>query len=99
MEDQAYMLKETGDVSRPFETEYGWHIFKLIKKYPLLPYEHMQEQIIQQLGNSNRSAILKKDLANKLSGNYKISQIDREGLRPGSNGSCCSEGTRYSDDQ
>lgn len=80
MEDQAYMLKAIGDVSRPFETEYGWHIFKLINKYPLLPYEQMQEQIIQQLGNSNRSAILKKDLANKLSGNYKISQIDREGL-------------------
>lgn len=81
MEDQAYMLKEIGDVSRPFETEYGWHIFKLIKKYPLLPYEQMQEQIVQQLGNSNRSAILKKDLSNKLSRNYKISQIDREGLR------------------
>lgn len=80
MEDQAFMLKENGDVSRPFETEYGWHIFKLIKKYPLLPYDQMQEQIVQQLGNSNRSAILKKDLANKLSGNYKVSQIDRHGL-------------------
>ncbi len=80
MEDQAYLLKEPGDVSIPFETEYGWHIFKLIKKYPLPPYDQMQEQIVQQLGNSNRSVILKKELANKLSRNYKISQIDRQNL-------------------
>ena len=80
MEDQAFALKEPGDISRPFETEYGWHIFKLIKKYPLLPFDQLHDQIVQQLGNSNRSAILKKDLANKLAGSYKITQIDRQGL-------------------
>lgn len=80
MEDQAFALREPGDVSRPFETEYGWHIFKLIKKYPLQPYEQLHDQIVQQLGNNNRSAILKKDLANKLAGNYKITQIDKQGL-------------------
>lgn len=80
MEDQAFSLRETGDVSRPFETEYGWHIFKLIKKYPLQPYDQLHDQIVQQLSSSNRSAILRKDLANKLAGSYKITQLDKQGL-------------------
>ncbi len=34
-EQQAYSLKKKGDISKPFQTEYGWHILKLIDKFPV----------------------------------------------------------------
>lgn len=34
-EDVAFSLKNKGDISKPFATEYGWHILKLADKKPV----------------------------------------------------------------
>lgn len=33
-ETQAFALEQPGDVSKPFKTEFGWHILKLVSKTP-----------------------------------------------------------------
>jgi peptidyl-prolyl cis-trans isomerase SurA len=33
-EEQAFRLSNKGEISKPFSTEYGWHILKLIEKKP-----------------------------------------------------------------
>ena len=80
MEDQAFALKEIDEVSKPFESPFGWHIFKLKKKYPLLPYAQMKGNIFTQLQNGNRSVILKKELAQKLSKGYEINSVSLKQL-------------------
>jgi peptidyl-prolyl cis-trans isomerase SurA len=34
-EDVAFSLKNKGEISKPFATEYGWHILKLLDKKPV----------------------------------------------------------------
>jgi peptidyl-prolyl cis-trans isomerase SurA len=34
-EDVAFSLKTKGEISKPFATEYGWHILKLLDKKPI----------------------------------------------------------------
>ena len=35
----AFELQTIGDVSTPFQTKYGWHIVKLLNKYPVESFE------------------------------------------------------------
>lgn len=70
-EDIAFNLHE-GQISEPFKTVYGWHIVKLIKKYPLLTYQEMEQELKIKVQNDQRSEIISKSLAKKLKSTYKL---------------------------
>jgi len=59
-EDAAFSLKSPGDVSAPIQTEYGFHIIKLVQKYPMKPYDSMQAQIKRQVDNDSRSQMARE---------------------------------------
>ena len=54
-ESAAFALKKVGDVSQPVQTDYGFHILKLLAKYPLKPYDSMYSQIKRQVENDSRA--------------------------------------------
>lgn len=54
-EDAAFALKKPGDVSKPVQTEFGYHIIKLIKKLPLQPYDSMKSEIKNLVQNDSRA--------------------------------------------
>lgn len=56
-EDAAFSLKKPGDVSSPVETEYGYHIIRLIKKHPLQPFDSISKQLAQQIDKDARAQI------------------------------------------
>ncbi|MDP2089581.1 MAG: peptidylprolyl isomerase [Flavobacteriaceae bacterium] len=64
-EDVAFNLKE-GEFSKPFKTVYGWHILKLLKKYPLQTFQEMEAELKNKVQNDQRSEIITKSLAKKL---------------------------------
>ncbi|MDP3352609.1 MAG: peptidylprolyl isomerase, partial [Flavobacteriaceae bacterium] len=70
-EDIAFSLQE-GQISKPFKTIYGWHIIKLIKKYPLLSYQDLESELKIKVQNDQRSEIITKSLAKKLKSSYKF---------------------------
>mgnify|MGYP003393013896 CR=1 FL=1 len=70
-EDVAFSLNE-GQISKPFKTDYGWHILKLIKKFPLLSYQELENELKIKVQNDERSEIITKSLAKKLKSTYKI---------------------------
>jgi peptidyl-prolyl cis-trans isomerase SurA len=77
-EDVAFSLKEDGEISAPFKTEYGWHIIRRDEFKPTESYEELLPNLTRKVSRDMRSqttdklfiANKKKELGYKL---YKSS--------------------------
>lgn len=58
-EKAAFALNNPGDVSAPVQTDYGFHIIKLIKKFPLKPYDSLKSQLKRKVENDYRAQVAK----------------------------------------
>lgn len=56
-EKAAYALKSPGDISKPIQTEYGFHIIKLVEKYPVGTYEEMKDKLTQRINKDMRAEV------------------------------------------
>lgn len=72
-EDAVFGLQNPRDFSEPFETMYGWHIVKLIEKFPLEPFKELESKIKFKVLRDDRSVVLKNTLNEKLASKYKVS--------------------------
>lgn len=70
--DVAFSLKNKGDVSKPFKTKFGWHIVKLIDKYPVKSYDELKDFITKKIEKGDRSVVVGKSMANKLKKKYHV---------------------------
>lgn len=73
-EEQCFALKNPGDISKPFMTDYGWHMVKLIEKKPLKDYEGSKETIIQRMARDSRVNNLKDVAYRRMIEKYKLSE-------------------------
>lgn len=71
-EEVAFSLTNENDFSKPFKSQYGWHILKLLKKYPVGSYADLYEKLESKVKNSSRAIVVEKSLAKKISEDYKI---------------------------
>ncbi|MFK7782488.1 peptidylprolyl isomerase [Psychroserpens sp.] len=71
-EDVAFSLKENGDVSEPFMTDFGWHIVKLIEKKGVQPFEDVEATFVNKVRRDSRSRLINTALANELNLKYKV---------------------------
>jgi peptidyl-prolyl cis-trans isomerase SurA len=67
---QISALKNLGDITEPFLTNYGWHIVKLIDKKPIGTYEEKVPEIKQKIARNDRAATSKKAFLSKLKKEY-----------------------------
>ena len=68
--DIAFALKNKGDVSKPFKTKFGWHIVKLIEKYPVESFDKMKDKLTQKVEKGERSVLIGKSIVEKLKKKY-----------------------------
>ena len=68
--DISFTLENENDVSKPFQTKFGWHIVKLIEKYPIKSFEKMKESLTQKVEKGERSILIGKSIATKLKKKY-----------------------------
>jgi peptidyl-prolyl cis-trans isomerase SurA len=73
-EEQCFALKNAGDLSKPFMTEYGWHLVKLIEKIPVKGYEDSKDYIKQRMANDPRVNNLKGIAYNRILAKYKFTE-------------------------
>jgi peptidyl-prolyl cis-trans isomerase SurA len=74
-EDAAFALKNTGDLSEPVRTDYGYHIIKLIKKMPLRPFDSMKAELKKKVEKDGRIEVAREQYTYKIKQklNYKDS--------------------------
>ena len=78
--DEAFKLTEEGEISQPFQTPYGWHIAKLIKKYPVDTFENLKAKLTDQVNKDERSNLIGDSVIKRLFNEYKIT-VNKESLQ------------------
>ncbi|MNK17095.1 Chaperone SurA precursor [compost metagenome] len=71
-EDQAFALKQAGDISAPFESQHGWHIVKLIEKHKDKPFEEIKGEFENKIRKDERSKLIEKSMTEKLKKKYTV---------------------------
>ena len=71
-ENNAFSLRNIGDISAPFKTEYGWHIIKLLEKQEIPLFEDVKVDLKRKIERDSRSELSKKALYKKLHSTYKV---------------------------
>ncbi|GAB1308988.1 peptidylprolyl isomerase [Urechidicola sp. KH5] len=71
-EKEAFALEVEGSYSKPFKTNYGWHIVKLIKKYPIGSFDETKESIVNKVKRGERADIVNNSIVNKLKKQYNL---------------------------
>lgn len=71
-EDNAFALKEIGDLSQPFKTNFGWHIAKLYAKKGMDTFEAEKNKLQTKVKRDTRSQILNDKRVAKLLLNYNL---------------------------
>lgn len=69
-EEAAFSLKKSGEISKPINSFYGWHIIKLIESKGLGTYEELKPEMISKLSEGPISAVKKRIYINKLKTEY-----------------------------
>ncbi|QJX46048.1 peptidylprolyl isomerase [Hymenobacter taeanensis] len=64
-EEAAFKLQKPGDLSKPVQTPYGWHIIRLLEKQPIPSFEAMEPTLKSKVAKDsraelNRAAFLKR---------------------------------------
>jgi len=80
-EDAAFALKNDGDFSKPIKTQYGWHIIKRIKWYPVPSFEEMKEGLESRVAKDERSKTTQNSFVEKLKVEYKFKDKSSKGLK------------------
>ncbi len=71
-ENTAFNLQNVNDISKPFKTDYGWHIVKLLNKKLIPDFEILKPELIEKVKRDERSKLIDKALVNTLKAKYKV---------------------------
>ena len=69
-EKEAFALKNTNDISEPFQTQFGYHIIKLLDKKPVGSYEDLKPAILKSFSYDGRANAAKNAMVEKLKKEY-----------------------------
>lgn len=76
-EKAAFALKNTGDISEPVRTSYGWHILKLIENKPLGSYEELQGDLKQKVQKDSRSELSRSSMISRIKTKYNFKEVPK----------------------
>jgi peptidyl-prolyl cis-trans isomerase SurA len=80
-DNAAFSMKKPGDVAGPVQTDYGFHILRLLSRTPLKPFDSLQESIRRRVENDSRSSIAHDQFMYKIKQEHGFKEYP-EALKP-----------------
>jgi peptidyl-prolyl cis-trans isomerase SurA len=71
-ETTAFELSKSNPLSKPIQTQFGWHILKFVNKKPVKPFEELKSDLENQVGKDSRSQLVKAKMLQRLLTKYQI---------------------------
>jgi peptidyl-prolyl cis-trans isomerase SurA len=71
----AFSLTRPGEISDPFQTQYGWHIIRLERKIPLAPFEELSTSLKSRVNRDERTQVSKQALGTKLRKEFLYTEV------------------------
>ena len=68
--DISFSLQNIGDISEPFQTKFGWHIVKLLKKIPVKSFKASLNYLTKKVEKGDRSILIGKSITDELKQKY-----------------------------
>lgn len=79
-EAAAFGLEKENDISKPFQSDFGWHVVKLYKKEGLKPFDELKVELENKVKRDSRSQIINNSRVRELKSRYKI--VENQGVLP-----------------
>jgi len=79
-EAAAFALDKNGDISKPIQTAYGWHLLKLIDKKGLASYDEMKSDLERKIKHDERANMAQQSFLAKLRTDYNY-KLDDSAIR------------------
>ncbi|WP_281847460.1 peptidylprolyl isomerase [Olleya namhaensis] len=73
-EDQAFALEQAKDVSKPFKSEFGYHIVKLIEKHGMKSFSELAPELKNKIKRDSRSKVINDKRLEGLYNKYNVSK-------------------------
>jgi peptidyl-prolyl cis-trans isomerase SurA len=70
--DGVAAIADTGQISPPVLTSYGWHIIKLVDKKPVKSFDEEKDELKQSLAKDARSKKSKESIIRKVKADYNF---------------------------
>lgn len=77
-ENVAFSLDKSGDISKPFQSQFGWHIVKLIEKHPVKSLDETKSELETKIGKDDRSKKITEKLNEKLRKKYTYKRDNKQ---------------------
>lgn len=71
-EQVAFSLTNENPISAPFQSQFGWHIVKFIKNFPIKTLEQMQQELETKVSKDDRSRLITASMTEKLRKKYSV---------------------------